>query len=526
MELYRNEHFHLWAEADNHVMISVKEPGFMMTDFNEILKQIPRLTVTQFLNLRNALAQAGGPPVRIGTLKPTIEVKVAKDWMSATVKLNMDQEEIDSQQKELPAEIIEQLRAAGVSEGYLVEQIYYQMKPYTEAVVAQGIEPVEGTEASVRYYEISERKPRIDEDGKADYFDMNFIDEVKAGDWLGEKIPPGSGIPGRNLKGELIPSRHGKDKRLQYDRKTVQEVEEDGKIVLRALINGAVEFRQRSIGVLEILTINGDVGPKTGNVDYDGCIKITGTVLDGFSVTATRDISILGDTGIGAVDRITSYKGDIYVRGSVFGKEKAILHAARNVYVNNANDCSITAGDDIHIGNYALGSTLQAKNILLNKRRGRIVGGNVQAKVRVQTAFIGNEIERPTRVLVEGFNRNQIKNELDTLLRDYQKMLSDITMMKKELDLYSEFIEKLDDDARQEYYYNLDRQETAMLKVHELEERRQALLDILRTRGEGEVSVMQRAFPKTMLQIKTIEKHIDKMTSGTFYISNNQLHLE
>ena len=41
----------------------------------------------------------------------------------------------------------------------------------------------------------------INEDGKADYFDMNFLVEIIEGSWLGEKIPPQQGIPGKNILG-------------------------------------------------------------------------------------------------------------------------------------------------------------------------------------------------------------------------------------------------------------------------------------------------------------------------------------
>ena len=69
---------------------------------------------------------------------------------------------------------------------------------------------------------------------------MNFIDEVEKDDWLGEKIPPTEGIPGKTVTGEMVPPKPGKDKKLLYDRKTVYESEEDGKIVLRAKHHGVV----------------------------------------------------------------------------------------------------------------------------------------------------------------------------------------------------------------------------------------------------------------------------------------------
>ncbi|MBT2645881.1 DUF342 domain-containing protein [Bacillus sp. ISL-34] len=70
-------------------------------------------------------------------------------------------------------------------------------------MIAKGIEPVHAKDAVVTYFKRSARKPAVREDGKADYYDMSFLEEVKRGDWLGEKIPASSGEMGRRIIGEI-----------------------------------------------------------------------------------------------------------------------------------------------------------------------------------------------------------------------------------------------------------------------------------------------------------------------------------
>ena len=135
-------------------------------------------------------------------------------------------------------------------------------------VIAKGQEPVPGKDAIIKYYKRSERKPTIRDDGKADFYDMNFLDEVKKGDWLGEKIPPTNSIPGRTITGEFAIVENGKNKKLQFDEKTVAAYKEDGKIILRSLIDGVVEFHAGKISVGNHLVINGDVGVETGNIQF------------------------------------------------------------------------------------------------------------------------------------------------------------------------------------------------------------------------------------------------------------------
>ncbi|MNU03125.1 hypothetical protein D3C72_2470440 [compost metagenome] len=55
----------------------------------------------------------------------------------------------------------------------------------------------------------------------------------------------------------------------------------------------------------------------------------------------------------------------------------------------------------------------------------------------------------------------------------------------------------------------------------ELEEERLKLAAYMSTKGDGEVTVMLKAFPRTMLQIKEIGKQIERITAGSFYVEKN-----
>ncbi|MDM5452920.1 hypothetical protein QUF89_12065 [Peribacillus simplex] len=49
---------------------------------------------------------------------------------------------------------------------------------------------------------------------------------------------------------------------------------------------------------------------------------------------------------------------------------------------------------------------------------------------------------------------------------------------------------------------------------------------MLKSKGEGEKTIGQMAFPDTCLQIKSLEKKLSFLTKGTFYAENNHLHFE
>lgn len=520
--LFGNEYLRLTAEGDK-VFVEVSKSDYPFKEFDQILRQVPRLQLTQFGSLRNAILRASGERAEIGVLKPLFDLSVSNDCMEAILRVNATSEQLEADRSAMVKQIAEQLNVMGVREGILYDVLSGDLPALQEVVIARGIEPQPGHAAEIDIFQLSERRPTIREDGSTDHYELNLIDEVHPGDWLGEKIPATEGTSGRNLKGAPLPPQPGLDKPLKYDAKTVVQQEEDGKLVLRSRVTGAVTKIGDKIAVQELLIVKGDVGPQTGRIDYDGSVQVTGTVQDGFSIKATKDISILGELGIGAVDRIESATGDIYIKGGAFGKERAVIQAAGHVYIKHAKDCTIIAGERIHVGLYAINCRLQAKHVHLDKRRGRLIGGHVHAEVQLITAFIGTEAERPTRIEVEGFDRSQIMQRLADLLQRYKTVLETQERLRKEIDIYQQYYDSLTNEQKEQYVNYTLRYEAASLQLMELEEQRRQLMAYISAKGEGEVAVMQKAFPRTTLQIKELEKHIERTMAGSFYVDNNQL---
>lgn len=529
-KLMKNGFFSLVAEGDLAV-ITVKTHGFNVKDFNSILKGIPMIKITKFMLLKQELEEPTGEPVVIGEVKPIIEVILSKDLLEAAIILHLVQEEIDAHDhKSMVSDILKTLEEKGVTEGILPEVLKEEL-PFNEPVViARGVEPINGAGAQVKYIELSVKKPQITESNSANFYEMNLIDEVKKGDWLGEKIMATDGTPGRTVTGEILPSKRGNELLFKFDPKSVKQVKENGIITLYAKQTGAVVVENGKIKVDNMLVINGDVGLKTGNIEFDGSVKITGTIVDSFSVIATKDISILTPMGIGGIGKVISREGDVYIQGGIFGNEKAYIEAGKNVYVKHANDCTIVAGEEISIGYYSIGSHLKAKKVILDKHKGRIIGGKVNAKVQVISAYIGNKFERETEIKIEGFNRLEVKKELAELLKDYKKVLLDLEKVGRELEVYETFFnmqdKSEDESALKEYAYYIEVQDQLSHQVYILENRRKSMVSFLETKGEGEIQAFYKAYPETSMQIKHIQKKIERSISGMYYIKDGELIFE
>lgn len=526
MEILRNEYFNIFCK-DDKVYISVLTPGYSINNFPILLKDYPRICIKQFLNLKNALDNGSIDAVEFGILRPKIEVNVSPDNLKATIKLNITSNELEYNRTTIIKEIIESLKSNNIIYGIISESLTKNLNIQTDIVIAQGILPISGDDAVVKYIELPLRKPTIKDDGTADFYEMNLIFEANKGDYLGEKILPTAGTPGKTIQGQILPAKPGNDKSLNYDSKTVEASEEDGKIVLRALINGAVSFSEGRVSILNHLIIHGDVGYETGNIDFDGYVTIKGTVSDDFSVIAGKDISIESLMGIGAVDKIISKYGDIYIKGGVSGKGHAIIEAEKNVFIKYANACTISSKESINIGFYSLDSSLSSKNIIVSSSKGRIIGGTINAHAKVVATTIGNKFEKKTIINVKGFDRKQIKKDLDDLLVKYKKCLVELEKNKREMKVYETMVENINDLKKiEEYTFYTTINENLMMEIAQLEDKRKSLMDYLESKGEGEVSILKEAYPQTFLEIKNLQKVIQKITNGTFYSQDNELHSE
>jgi len=525
MDLYVNESFKL-TENESLVFIEVFKPGFDIKDFSQVTDLFPRIRVTAYGALVRALQAADRMSIAIGAYRPKIDLEISKDEMNAYVRLYMTSGEIEAGKETLVSEILELLAANDIHHGIRTNVLDQPLSGDQKIHVAEGVLSEHGADAILRYYEMGEKKPEIRTDGSANHYELNLIDQAYAGDWLGEKIPPTEGKPGESVTGKPLKPKNGRDKRLKYDPKTVDEVFEDDKFVLRAKVDGAVRVRDGKIGIDNHLVVGGNVDYSTGNIDFDGYVTVNGTVEDGFSVIAQQDITINGEMGVGAIERIESKQGSVLIKGGISGKGIGRVYAGKNIYVKFANEAHLVAGQIINVGLYSLDSYLKANKIIVNPVNGKVIGGEIHAEHQVVTGSIGNKFEKRTVVNVKGFERLSIKDELDNVLMRYRELIKEADGIRRQLEIFEANMGKLDERAIAAFRMLTAQYEGFLDEALGLNNRILELQEILKTRGEGEVKVLQAVYPKTMLEIKNMQKKVREMTTGSFYVKDHNLHFE
>ncbi|MEO4052498.1 FapA family protein [Solibacillus sp. CAU 1738] len=523
MIVYLNDFFEI-TEQDGKVYINTIKPGFLLKDFDSVLRSNPRIKLTNFAVLKNVLSKQSTGLIEIGTWQPNIEIEVSRDKMFASLFVYETADFLKQNYEEIKQQIQDLLKEKGITHG--IQDLFLEsIVPGKAYLIAQGTPAVKGEDAQVTYLEVPERKPVIREDGKADYYDMNFIFEIKEGSWLGEKIPPKLGEEGFTIYGDILPAPKGKDVPLKYDRKSAYEVEEDGKIILRSSISGVLEHVQGLISVNHHLPISGDIGVETGNIEFEGSVSIRGTVQNGFSVIAKGDISIEGPEGVSGAKLIRSLDGDVFIRGGIFGLGETRVEAAGSIFVKHVNEANLVAGQDINIGFYSIGSNLKAHSILVDERKGKIIGGTAIAKNVIVAAISGNRLERRTELIINSVN----KQEAYVLIQDKAGILKNKQEEILQLDSQVSKIMVMQNQLNKQQAAAFEQAKQMLKSLNEevvlIDQEIKLLMNDLRNAGKEEISITKEAYPGTYIQIGKKSSILSNVTKGKFVVEFGELNI-
>lgn len=521
--LYQNDYLEILQDSGKYYIKS-KKRGFTLNMFNDILKEFPVIKVTNFMALKNALNHAPRGPELFGEQRERVSLRVSEDGLKAYMTLYVNNEELyDNNRIELIKEIFDNLNKAGIVFGIDTKLLAGPLKAGVEYVIAEGFPPINGEDAVIKMYQLSDVKPKVIDSDKVNYYELSLINHVREGDWLGERKDPTPGFPGKNVRGQPIPPIPGRNFPLLYDRISVREHYENGVTYLYSRKNGAVYYKGDTIGVYDYLEIKGDVDFSTGNIDFDGYLSVKGTVEDNFSVVASNDLEILGEYGVGAADKILSTEGSIYIKGGIAGKNKAVVRCKKNLYVKYLSDITVECEGSVYVGFYCMNSNVRAKQLIVESPKGRIIGGRIDVDILTSAAEIGNNGETRTIIRVRGFDRSAMKLELDDTLKIINEHKKNITKIKQHLQVYGSSYSLTSEQAA---VYEKLKSEYADLKevIKELEYKVRSLNDYLRTPGEGAVVAKTRIYPKIRIEIKNqYEEILRSEPMITYYYKDNEI---
>ena len=299
----------------------------------------------------------------------------------------------------------------GIKEEFIQE--FADNPTYREKVeIAEGIRPVNGKDAYIHYYfETDQTKVKLKEglNGKVNFKELNIIQNVVQNQPLAKRMPPEDGIDGKTVTGKILPAKSGGDIQLPVG-KNVHVGDDDDTIL--ADINGQVIVVNGKIDVEPVLTVEGDVNLKTGNIIFLGTVIITGNVEDGFSVKAAGNIEVKGTVSKAELDA----EGDIVIYQGVNGKTGGKIRAGKSLLSRFIENANVEAGNSVIVQDGIINSNIDAiKSIVCMGKRASIMGGRLRAGEEINAKVLGNSTSGTETICEVGFDPHS-KIELERLI--------------------------------------------------------------------------------------------------------------
>ena len=269
-------------------------------------------------------------------------------------------------------------------------------------LIASGTPPVDGTDQ--HFSEENPPEPETIEEVEQEenplwskvnmYASVHNFVNVEEGDLLGRIISSTPGTPGRNLAGQDIPQKPGKDIKFTIGKNISVEEEEDGSLLLFATTIGRFCQARGEFSIEETLPIKGNVDFNTGSVNFKGVVVISGDVLDNFDVKAAKGLNVKGNIG----KCVVASTGDITFNG-MDGADEGRIICGGTLRARFIHDTTIVCSGDIIVEVEIHNCTIKTLGrIIVNKDT--IAGGSYIARGGVEASKIGSPSARHTNLLV------------------------------------------------------------------------------------------------------------------------------
>jgi uncharacterized protein (DUF342 family) len=257
-------------------------------------------------------------------------------------------------------------------------------------VLARGVPPVAGHSGEINYHFDTDplKAGKIKDGDVIDFKDRGETPQVEEGAVLAELTEADPGVAGTDVHGEAIPAPMAKEKKLLAGDGAALSA--DGRSV-RAKIDGSPSIARRgAIVVLPLHQVKGNVGYKTGHVDFDGEIKVNGTVEKDFKVTGGKL------TANEIEDAEVTIKGDVVVSGGILGGH---IKAGGNVLAAYIHNAVVEAGGDILVQKEIMGCDIKTGGGVYSETC-IILDSRIAAKAGVIAGDIGSEASGPSKIMV------------------------------------------------------------------------------------------------------------------------------
>lgn len=294
-------------------------------------------------------------------------------------------------------DIVAVLIANGVKFGVCDDEIdkFLTEREYCkEYMLAKALAPEEGKNAVITYYFNTDtnKKPQTNDDGSVDFHKLDNISHIRKDDLLASLDPAVDGKPGLDVAGAVIRQQKVIRKVLKHGNKV--RMSEDG-LKMYSEVDGHVSLVDDKVFVSDNYEVATDVGPSTGDIEYDGNITVKGNVVSGYTVRARGDIIVEG-----VVEAATLFAmGQIILKRGIQGGTKGKLHADGNIVSKFIENAEVYSGGYIQTESIMHSNIMCRGDVIVGGKKGFITGGEIHSGSMISAKMAGNTMG--TRTLLE-----------------------------------------------------------------------------------------------------------------------------
>ncbi|AKQ61881.1 DUF342 domain-containing protein [Bordetella hinzii] len=378
------------------------------------------LDQTSAVNFIEACREAGEPVLAsVGEVRNgSFELEISPDRMAVVLSVSPPRGGRRVTLADVQAQLIELGVVYGVRDDAILSAV--SDRRTNTAVIAQGTPPTLGTPASFESLldALKTRQQEDDDNAVVDYRELGNLTLVAPGTPLMRRIPAVQGKPGLNVLGEAVPPAHVADTPFAPNLTGVA-VDENDPCLLRAASAGSPMVVPQGVLVNSLVEVD-RVDLSTGNINFDGTLKVRGDITAGMEVRVSGDVVVNGTVEAAHVHA----GGNISVNGGIIGMAELKQTGARGPgnpsQSAQTRTAQITAGGSVK-ARFIENAVVNAdKNIAAEREvrqsrlyagesvtvgppksnQGVITGGEIHATKSVNAGTIGSLAAVPTLICV------------------------------------------------------------------------------------------------------------------------------
>ena len=376
-------------------------------------------------------------------------------------------------------------------------------------LAASGAKPDPGEPDQIKYF--FDTNPlsigTLAEDGTMDWKNRGKIVQVDADTLLAEIIPGKKGSPGTDVYGKEIP--------IVIDQPNIScgsgvKKAEDS-LQFYSIEKGQPVICSR--GILEIspvLKIDGDIGIRTGHVDFNGHVEVSGLIQKGYNVKAK---SLRAE---GILDADISVENDIVVYDGIFSSR---IRSDGRIKAGHIRASNIIALGDLHVERELTESTVETSGRCIVEES--IFASEISAMKGVKSGNIGSESTAPSLLTVGiDFKAKRDVAALKQTIKDSTKAIENnrqnLSEFKKKTDQLNTDLGKIaliQDKYIVEHRDLIDAPEGDAGRINELETKIRKIDETVAELMDEDEQVLHK-IKKGELMIKKYKDEIDELKNS------------